>query len=556
MSKYLLSISIGPVQDFIAASRRTADLKAGSDLLVEIAKKVALNLKKSGATLIFPANSQTEPANKLLCVVEGVPKVVADNARQVAKCYLKAQWTDAFEGLRSDLRGLIDKDIAEDQIENFLEFYAAWVPYNGDYTNARKAVERLLAGRKALREFQQPKSKANIPKSPLDPSRDSVVAVGDGFKVNPLFNDGPLRLKTRETLDAISLMKRLKGYKSTNHVPSTSEMGVRCVERIAQASAPEPLEALQDIANPLGSAVHWSDFMFEGRIQDVLDMHPNAKLDVSAIKGHRRRILDATEVNDEKIAYFAILIADGDRMGKLLNDLESKDQHREFSRKIGEFSRSVPDIVRKYHGYPVYNGGDDVLAFLPVNGAIACAKKLSKTFAEKVGELNVSATLSAGIAIVHHMDNLQSSLEWARNAEKEAKKERDSLAVALHTRGGEAMSVSTKWADLKIWNTWITAFRTNEKGLSRGFPYELRNLAREASNTALYNNATFLRSESERIIKRKQGGNEILAHNESQDLFPAAWFSESKKVEEFAKLLVIARFLGSYPELPMAGGDA
>ncbi|MCW5933533.1 MAG: type III-B CRISPR-associated protein Cas10/Cmr2 [Fimbriimonadia bacterium] len=556
MSKYLLSIAIGPVQDFIAASRRTADLKAGSDLLVDIAKEVAVNLENSGATLIFPADIQTEPANKLLCVVEGDPKAVAGEAQQIAKEYLKAQWTAAYAGLLPVLQKSINEKLADNQIEHFLEFYAAWVPYNGNYEEARKSVERLLAGRKALREFQQPQSKANIPKSPLDPSRDSIVAVSDGFRVNALFYDGPLRLKTRETLDAISLMKRLRGYESTNHVPSTSEMGVRSTERIAQTKAAESLKSLKDIARPLGNAVHWSDLMFESRIKDVLDMFPEAELDVSAIKGHRKQVLDATGVNDEKIAYYAILIADGDRVGKLLSDLESEDQHREFSRKIGEFSQSVPDIVSKYHGYPVYNGGDDVLAFLPVNGAIACVKELSETFAAKMGELNVSATLSAGIAIVHHMDNLQSSLEWARNAEREAKRARDSLAVALHTRGGEAMSVSSKWADLNIWNTWITAFRTNEKGLSRGFPYELRNLAREASNTALNYDEGFLRSESERIIKRKQGGNEILSRYGSQNLFPAAWFSESRKVEEFAKLLVIGRFLGSYPELPVAGGDA
>ena len=36
MSEYLLAIHIGPVQEFIAAARRTSDLWAGSQLLLEV----------------------------------------------------------------------------------------------------------------------------------------------------------------------------------------------------------------------------------------------------------------------------------------------------------------------------------------------------------------------------------------------------------------------------------------------------------------------------------------------------------------------------------------
>lgn len=548
MSQYLLAISIGPVQDFIAASRRTADLKAGSALLVEIAKAIAKHLDTPEADLIFPADIHTEPPNKLLCIVNGDPKTIAEKAKKRAVDLLNEKWEQMLNKLPPGVKNGINQAVAKDQLDNFLEYYAAWVPYNDNYKDARKAVERLLAGRKALREFQQPMSKASIPKSPLDPSRDSVVKIEDGFKVHSSLQGGPLWLKTRETLDAVSVYKRWKGYDETNHVPSTSEMGVRCIKRLVEIKAPDHVRALKDAVVNQKNA-HWTDLMFEGRLKDVLQMNPD--LDLSNVKQHRKHILEVAGVNDEKIAYYAILVADGDKMGEKLNTMLSSEEHQKFSKKIDEFSKSVDGIVANHHGYTVYHGGDDVLAFLPVNSALQCAKVLMEKFSETVG-----GTMSAGVAIVHHMDNLQSSLEWARNAEREAKKERDSLAVALHTRGGEAMSVSTKWDKFDFWNFWIDTFRTNEKVLSRGFPYELRNLAREASNTALNNDATFLRSESERIIKRKQGGNEILSHYESQNLFPAAWFTESKKVEEFAKLLVIARFLGSYPELPVAGGDA
>ncbi|VVB63950.1 CRISPR-associated protein [uncultured archaeon] len=54
MTGYLYVLSIGPVQDFIAAARRTRDLWFGSHLLSEISKAAAKEITKSGGLLIFP----------------------------------------------------------------------------------------------------------------------------------------------------------------------------------------------------------------------------------------------------------------------------------------------------------------------------------------------------------------------------------------------------------------------------------------------------------------------------------------------------------------------
>ena len=51
---YLITLSVGPVQDFIAAARRTRDLWFGSYVLSEVSKAAALAFKNKGATLIFP----------------------------------------------------------------------------------------------------------------------------------------------------------------------------------------------------------------------------------------------------------------------------------------------------------------------------------------------------------------------------------------------------------------------------------------------------------------------------------------------------------------------
>lgn len=62
MQKYLMTIALGPVQEFIAAARRTADLTAGSKLLVELARHLATHLvQHHHADLIFPASTKSVP---------------------------------------------------------------------------------------------------------------------------------------------------------------------------------------------------------------------------------------------------------------------------------------------------------------------------------------------------------------------------------------------------------------------------------------------------------------------------------------------------------------
>ena len=76
MATYLILVSIGPVQEFIAQARRTRDLWYGSELLSELSRSVARSLADSGAELIFPHSAAARNvANKILARLEyGVPQ--------------------------------------------------------------------------------------------------------------------------------------------------------------------------------------------------------------------------------------------------------------------------------------------------------------------------------------------------------------------------------------------------------------------------------------------------------------------------------------------------
>jgi len=527
--EYLLTIALGPVQEFIAAARRTADLKAGSQLLVDVAREVAKYLESQGAEMIFPANTSMDPPNKILCIVKDNPRTLAEEARKRAQDYLLNEW----HKVESSIAPLIDSNLATHQIENFLEFYAAWVPLDSNYADARQQVERLLAGRKALRDFTQPYITHGRPKSPLDPSRDTVVELQDGFCITEQAQrHSHLRLKPRETLDAISLLKRIKGYQLTGKVPSTSEMALRSFWKVAERKVPQAVSGLNQIKQELELA-EVSDLFFE-RWNDIETKKPVTDEQKKQVAKLHRQIIEAIGIPDDQVGYYAILLADGDKMGERISNLKDPNAHKGFSQLIANFAGCVPGIIQKHDGYLVYCGGDDVLALLPANRALTCAKALRDAFQKEVP----SATLSAGIALVHHLDNLQYALEWARQAERVAKRTRNAVAVALHPRSGEAVTATTQWDNFAVWQEWIEAFR---QGLARGFPYELYALAQEYE--AITIDKETLRAEAERVLNRKEGSNEVQAH------FPEWAVKTASSLKEFASILVIARFLAVYPEV-------
>lgn len=515
MTSHLIAISIGPVQDFIAAARRTNDLYAGSELISSIAGAAAGALAGAGATLIFPAQETRNAPNKLLARVDGIdPKDAVSRAETAARSCLRTAWDEALQKLTPAQRAQIDPNAAEQQIGSFLEFYGAWWPWDGQdatYADARTQVDRLLAGRKALRDFVQPQKRL-VPKSPLDPSRDAVVR----DPKSPQMAERPLRLKEGEWLDAVSLLKRIRGAGSS--APSTADIAATTFltgrPDLQRLIAPSPKRAI-----------------YPGYREELIEE--------GVIDEARAGQIEQAVGRAEPSPYFAILQADGDRIGTHLSTIGSVARHTAFSKALDDFAREAKDTVGKAQGHLVYSGGDDVLALLPVHTCLGCASALARSFAQRTGR-----SLSVGIAVVHFHDPLYTSLQHAREAERAAKDAGgNGVYLAVHTRGGEPRSAWHQWTngyDLDPWRQWIDAFA---QGLSAGFPYELNLLARECENTGL--DAAAIQAEARRIFNRKQkseGGSEMA------DIGPL--LSEVQKPADLRALsarLIVFRWLKDYP---------
>lgn len=540
MSRHLLRVTVGPVQDFIRQARRTRDLWFGSHLLSELARAGARALAERDAELVFPPLDRGDPelepcegvfraddtpvaplANELLAVLsEGSDP--AETARRVREAMFR-RWRGIAAEVKRECGGLLAEDIDrvwQEQIETAPEFLASWAPLAGDYADTRRRLGRAIAGRKRLRDFGQwCHDRRGAPKSSLDGGRVSVLA-----EVRPKDLVRRYRIAPGEQLDAVGLVKRAGG--NPEQFPSIVTVALSVWIAEAEKVAPQELARLRERARELALPrlnrpdLGWTKaFPFEASV--LLESRVAPTFEELEISGDpaafvRHELRPLYHKLAEPSPYVACLVADGDRMGKALDGLDDPHAHRRFSKAMAGFASKARAIVEQDHlGSLVYAGGDDVLAFLPVAEAVACADALRRSFAEAanaaVGEGKDAPTLSVGIGIGHVVEAMGDLLELGREAEKLAKRKRNALAILLDKRSGGRRAWSATWdtdpkarleKDVKLLEDRLSVKKVHEIGsILRRLPPDGELTAEEAQGFA-----AVLEGELRRVLARNEGG--------------------------------------------------
>ena len=156
--------------------------------------------------------------------------------------------------------------------------------------------------------------------------------------------------------------------------------------------------------------------------------------------------------------YFAILQADGDNIGKVLDDIDIVS----FSNSLFDFANKAEEIIKYYKGYPIYIGGDDILAFVPIafeesgniKTVINLAIELSEKYKKLVAQNALKTTLSIGINIAFYKFPLSLALKNAgKQLFEEAKKDdKNALALLLTKHSGHQIGFKFKFGSSDIKN--------------------------------------------------------------------------------------------------------
>lgn len=548
--RYVFVVHIGPVQPWIAAARTLRDLAFGSWFLSELAKAAARALYDQGAALIFPApgnpdqdlkpRSSLNASNRVLAVVTGEPEKWAEKAREAVMTRLGEEIQQAFEKADTNWSLSFPDGIHErvrKQVEDFWEIYWAAAPFpDQEYSRAREQALWALDLRKNTRDFGPWQGIPGLPKSFLDGFREAVVVVRGSaqrnsfkfqrYEAHPdvlVLDEKPPLLREGEILSGVDLFKRLGGYgfqppQSVYHgVPSTSDVAAQpLLKRIGKEKAQQWLAYVvrelekQGVPEKQAKSETPGVYFFVDRAADLItgeDSYARRRDFRSAFEKEWPGILGRETPNPHP--YYALLLADGDGMGALMDAQSSENDHRALSQKLAAFAQVSARIVVEHEGYPIYTGGDDVLALLPLHTVLDALEELDQAFQNAMKgydhpNTGSPPTLSGGLVLAHHLTPLDDVLAVAREAEAFAKerKGKHGLSMVMLRRGGEAARVRDAWPDLvrnvRFWTDLIQG-----DVLPRGLPYDLRQLADFLEPAALPVPA--YRSEVARVLKQKRG---------------------------------------------------
>lgn len=502
--EYLFLASIGPVQEFIATARRSRDLWFGSYLLSELSKAAARSIHEYGGTLIFPApeedriqedlqrQSDLSVANKVLAKVSLAPNHDVTSFAQSVKNAIDEELSlirretfnrrvNGNDSKSKKIKECINNPVATRQIEDLVEYYWVAIPYSNtenDYVQTRQRLEALLAARKVTRDFFPVTWGSERHKSSLDGQRESVILEryyakqGDSDeekerKEQEIYND--LGAGAAERLSGVDLLKRLGEPEKALFMSTPYVAALPFLQRLEQEVDPKDAKQKWDkylgYFNKLGgtrqkiSSKHVEHpiighsegtHLFVDRLPEILGTR--LKDHLASAQGELNNFFNETVGKDIRPQpYYAILVADGDGMGKVIDNQKTIEDHQQLSRKLDTFAESVKEIVRKHSGSLIFAGGDDVIALLPLHTALDCTYELATTFkgamqgfADKKGR---KPTLSAGIAITHFLQPISDSLNLARSAEKIAKgvDGKNALAITISKRSGTDRTIKGKW---------------------------------------------------------------------------------------------------------------
>ncbi len=368
-------------------------------------------------------------------------------------------------------------------------------------------AEFALSARRNTRDFKQFTTDGTQAGAPKDALTGKEEIIGDKKlwdKENGLasLDDSPFKAN-EGPYGAISIIKRLWWREETGYFPEKLKINTKKIKRVMS------VESVADIAA----------FNNAGRSGKEKDRDGELK---------------------PKNPYVAVIALDGDEMGKWVNGakapkltkqvaaaakeyLEDRKElipgdlpraltpsyHMQFSEALANFATYLTDnIVSHYGGQLVYSGGDDVLAILPGDHALNCARALRAAFKGEASALpeeqrnyklastqagfvladgkyplivpGPEAEVSVGIAFAHYQHPLQAIVREAQKAEKRAKGKPDkngynraAFAVSLLKRGGETVhwGAKWKWKALKLYDKYCE-LRSSD-AVSNRFPYAL-----------------------------------------------------------------------------------
>jgi len=496
--EFIVIFQIGPVQEFISEARKTADFWAGSYLLSYLMNQAIVIAQNNGIEIIYPTiiNNPTGYSSTNLSIdslnidslnipnrfvglykgddVKEKLRFVEEDTRNILK--------NISERILNKLidKSLIDK-IYKQQIENSFVIY--WIAFpienENEFGKKYKEAEIIFDSRKSVRDFKQIEREKGFKctvcgkRIPVLPDSKYALNRSDirNFWNNLKRNYGFL-IQENEALCSVCALKRFLSLE----IPEIKQV-YPSTASIAQASFLERLlknvdkNKLEPFLNKLGE-INPDYLQIGATVPRITEMFENnfpkfKRLDSSIFYIEEYSKLPEQERKEIEIdldyfysvagnphKYYAVIQFDGDRVGKYLRTLQTKEDLANFSKKIFNFSNTIKrEGEKNFNIKVVYAGGDEGVVFSPLQNIFNFIWFIHDKFINIVG---VDKTISLGIAISHWSDPLIDAIKASRISLKNAKDEgRNRCGITVIKRSGDRLNTVLKFDKLNSSNKTV-----------------------------------------------------------------------------------------------------
>ena len=533
MKNYLFLFSIGPVQSFISQARKTQDLYAGSFILSTLINSVMKKIqdKKVNFSFVFPHDVSDSNPNRFVIKVSASSESEVTALGKELENFAKEQFVQLVQSSTEKILSVQVseevKKIIKSQASDFLQvFWTAVLLDKNSYSDSYNKLESQMGSIKNVRSFEQlNKGNGEIGRKCSlcgernvvfyrlnDREKGGLSTRKDGLLTKlyirkddiVLLDDKDSGLKKGEGLCSICFIKRniSKDFTAKSaynkNFPSTAEVAL--MEWLYRNKGNQDISEYKRL---FGSSFNPELFYKENLTENyfIKNDYPAEKLQDAITK--LNRIIK--EENPPK--YYALIVSDGDHMGKWLSGEYLKDKNRleEFHSKMSEallnYAKKMKDTIKPPNGALIYAGGDDVMAFVNLSRLFDVLNVLCDEFPrfEDMGfkvKDDCRSTVSAGVVIAHYKTPLSEVLRWARQMEREAKElvGRNAFAVAVMKHSGEINKTAWKWKidgknTIAVIEDLLKELNNKNEGFSdtfiRNFGFETEALGTSISSDAI-----------------------------------------------------------------------
>ena len=491
MPKYIFSLGLIPVQDFIAESRRSRDLRAGSAILSWFMRKVLLYLKSKHTAVILIPHASCLNSGDLLFedILDRVEYSLPNRAsgyfeasdadevlRSLPQTCLQPNWEALFQKWYKDdnypqnnmgrfKQVFIDAFVESSQCPIDLIWVAKAYDAGKDDSENLENIRQLYDHLKRTRPIQEWRGK---PVGKCDQcGKREAVGEGDDYDKwwswHKTLRDqkwvrSGARLDPGERLCIVCFTKRFAGYAGDKKFPSTSEVAARSwAFRLKHSSDLEvrtrydSIRSIEEFVDP--ESLYYKRSLDRKLITEVDEDIKNLLYRVKSIRSELVKKIESSQdpnlknLKPEPSNYLAVITFDGDSMGKKINHHFEK-----LPESLLKFAEAVRNNLMPkgadHLAEIFYIGGDEGLLLAPIESALPVAFEIKKLFHEHVKEIDANLTLSMGMAIFDRERPLGNAIRLAHRVLKDkakAMKGKNALSILIQTASGNEFSTTASW---------------------------------------------------------------------------------------------------------------